>query len=180
MALIAGAAPAAAPQAARPNPFAKKSALPFQAPAFDKITDADFQPAIEEGMRLHLAEIRKIAENPAPPTFQNTFAAMEKAGQMLARVGTVFNCLTGANTDDTLQKIQEEEAPKLAAHSDAIYLNEQLFKRVEAVYAKRGKLKLDPESARLVEYTYQQFVKAGARLSDADKGQLKKLNEEES
>ena len=180
MALIAGAAPAAAPQAARPNPFAKKSALPFQAPAFDKITDADFQPAIEEGMRLHLAEIRKIAENPAPPTFQNTFAAMEKAGQMLARVGTVFNCLTGANTDDTLQKIQEEEAPKLAAHSDAIYLNEQLFKRVEAVYAKRGKLKLDPQSARLVEYTYQQFVKAGARLSDADKGQLKKLNEEES
>ena len=180
MALIAGAASAATPGSARPNPFEKKSSLPFQAPAFDKITDADFQPALEEGMRLHLAEIHKIADNPAPPTFQNTFAAMEKSGQMLSRVGMVFNCLTGANTDDTLQKIQETEAPKLAAHSDAIYLNEKLFQRVQAVYAKRDKLKLDPESKRLVEYTYQQFVKAGAKLSDADKAALKKLNEEES
>ena len=180
MALIAGAAPAAAPKAARQNPFARKSALPFQAPAFDKIQDGDFQPALEEGMRLHLAEIEKIAGNPAAPTFANTIAAMEKSGQMLTRVGMVFGALSSANTNDTLQKVQEEEAPKLAAHSDAIYLNAKLFKRVEAVYAQRDTLKLDPESKRLVEYDYQQFVKAGARLSDEGKAQLKKLNEEES
>jgi peptidyl-dipeptidase Dcp len=180
MALIAGAAPAATPQSARPNPFAKKSALPFQAPAFDKITDADFQPAMEDGMRLHLAEIEKIANNPAPPTFQNTIVAMEKAGQMLARVQMVFSCLAGANTDDTLQKTQEALAPELAAHYDAINLNAKLFKRVEAIYAKRDHLKLGAEAKRLVEVDYQAFVKAGAKLSEADKASLKKLNSEES
>ncbi|MBS1767692.1 MAG: peptidyl-dipeptidase Dcp [Acidobacteria bacterium] len=179
MALIAGAAPAATPQA-RPNPFAKKSALPFQAPAFDKITDADFQPAMEEGMRLHLAEIEKIANNPAPPTFQNTIVAMEKAGQMLSRVQAVFGCLAGANTNDALQKIQEAEAAPLAAHYDAINLNTKLFKRVEAIYDKRDHLNLDPEAKRLVEVDYQGFVKAGAKLSEADKASLKKLNAEES
>jgi peptidyl-dipeptidase Dcp len=180
MALIAGAASAATPQAARPNPFAKKSTLPFQAPAFDKITDADFQPAIEEGMRLHMAEIRKIADNPAPPTFENTIVAMERSGQLLTRVGMVFGCLTSANSDDALLKLQEEEAPKLAAHQDAIYLDTKLFKRVEAIYAKRDKLKLSAEAKRLVEVDYQQFVKAGAQLSDEGKARLKKLNEEES
>jgi peptidyl-dipeptidase Dcp len=180
MALIAGAASAGTPQAPRANPFAKASALPFQAPPFDKITDADFKPAIEEGMRLHMAEIRKIADNPAPPTFRNTIVAMERSGQMLSRVGMVFGCLTSANSDDALLQLQEEEAPKLAAHQDAIYLDTKLFKRVEAIYAKRDKLKLSPEGKRLVEVDYQQFVKAGARLSDAGKTQLKKLNEEES
>ncbi|HEU4952454.1 MAG TPA: peptidyl-dipeptidase Dcp [Holophagaceae bacterium] len=180
MALIAGAASAAAPQAARPNPFAVKSPLPFQAPPFDKIQDADFQPALEEGMRIHLAEIQKIADNPAAPTFQNTLVALEKSGQMLNRVYMVFNCLAGANTNDTLQKVQEAMAPKLAAHSDAIYLNEKLFQRVKAIYDQRAKLKLSPEARRLVEVDYQQFVKAGANLSEADKASLKKLNEEES
>ena len=112
MALIAGAASAGAPQAPRANPFAKASTLPFQAPPFDKITDADFKPALEEGMRLHMAEIRKIADNPAPPTFQNTIVAMERSGQMLSRVGMVFGCLTSANGDDTLLALQEEEAPQ--------------------------------------------------------------------
>jgi len=180
MALIAGAASAAVPQARPANPFAKASALPFQAPPFDKITDADFKPAIEEGMHLHMAEIRKIADNPAAPTFKNTIVAMERSGQMLTRAGMVFGCLTSANSDDALLKLQEKEAPKLAAHQDAIYLDTKLFKRVEAIYAKRDKLKLDAESKRLVEYDYQQFVKAGARLSDDGKAQLKKLNEEES
>ncbi|HET8901874.1 MAG TPA: M3 family metallopeptidase, partial [Holophagaceae bacterium] len=173
---LAAGTPAAAPGSV----FAKKSALPFQAPPFDKITDADFKPAIEEGMRLHMAEIRKIADNPAPPTFQNTIVAMEKSGQMLSRVGMVFGCLTSANSDDALLALQEEEAPKLAAHQDAIYLDTKLFKRVEAIYAKRDKLKLSAEGKRLVEVDYQQFVKAGAQLSDAGKAQLKKLNEEES
>jgi peptidyl-dipeptidase Dcp len=171
---------AAATPSPRSNPLFKASALPFQAPPFDKFTDADFQPAIEEGMRRHLAEIRQIADNPAPPSFKNTLVALEKSGQMLARANSVFGALAGANTNPTLQKIQEIEAPKLAAHRDAIYLDTKLFQRVAAVYEKRAKLKLDPESLRLVEYTYNAFVHAGAKLSDSHKAALKQLNGEDS
>jgi peptidyl-dipeptidase Dcp len=162
------------------NPFFSASTLPFQAPPFDKIKDADYQPAIEEGMRQHMAEIDKIANNPDTPTFENTFVAMEKSGAMLDRVLQTFGAVTGANTDDALQKVQEEEAPKLAAHSDAIYLNDKLFRRVEAIYNQRGTLKLDPESDRLVEVVYKRFVHEGAKLSEADKTRLKALNGEES
>jgi len=162
------------------NPFAQASTLDFQAPPFDKIKDADYQPAIDEGMRQHLAEIEKIADNPAPPTFDNTFVAMEKSGALLNRVMAVFNGVTGANTDDALQKVQEDEAPKLAAHEDAVYLNSKLFQRVQTVYDQRASLKLDPESLRLVEVVYRDFVHHGAKLSDADKAKLKDLNKEES
>lgn len=162
------------------NPFYNKSKLAYEAADFKKIKNSDFAPAFEEGMRAHLAEIRKIADNPVAPSFENTFVAMEKSGRLLDRVNNVFNLLTGANTNDELQKIQEEVAPKQAAHQDAIYLDTKLFKRVEAIYNKRAQLKLDAESARLVEYIYQEFVLAGANLSDADKAALKKLNEEEA
>ncbi|MGB5940839.1 MAG: peptidyl-dipeptidase Dcp [Rhodanobacter sp.] len=162
------------------NPFYAASTLLFQAPPFDKIHDADYQPAIEEGMRQQLAEIEKIANDPAAPTFENTYVAMEKSGAMLHRVMAAFNAVTGANTNETLQKVQEEEAPKLAAHEDAIHLNSKLFQRVQAVYDQRDTLKLDPESARLVEVVYRNFVHAGAKLSDADKAKLKELNKEES
>jgi peptidyl-dipeptidase Dcp len=162
------------------NPFAAASALPFQAPPFDKIKDADYQPAIEAGMREQIAEIEKIANNKEAPTFENTIVAMEKTGQLLTRVGMVFGAVAGANTDPVLQKVQEDEAPKLAAHVDAIQLNPKLFARVKAVYDQRETLKLDAESLRLVEVTYRQFVHAGAQLSDADKAKLKKLNGEES
>ncbi|MGY3041277.1 peptidyl-dipeptidase Dcp [Rhodanobacter sp. TND4EL1] len=162
------------------NPFYNVSTLPFHAPPFDKIQDADYQPAIEEGMKQHLAEIEKIANNPDAPTFENTYVAMEKSGAMLTRVMAAFNAVTGANTDDALQKVQEEEAPKLAAHSDAIYLDSKLFQRVQTVYDQRDTLKLDPESARLVDVVYKNFVHAGAKLSDADKAKLKDLNKEES
>ncbi|HUH56384.1 MAG TPA: peptidyl-dipeptidase Dcp [Rhodanobacter sp.] len=162
------------------NPFYTASTLPFQAPPFDKISDGDYQPAIEEGMRQHLAEIEKIANNPAAPTFENTFVAMEKSGAMLNRVMAAFDTVTGANTDDTLQKIQEEEAPRLSAHRDAISFNDKLFHRVETVYNQRDTLKLDPESKRLVEVVYRDFVHAGAKLSAADKAKLKALNKEES
>ncbi|HEX6549165.1 MAG TPA: peptidyl-dipeptidase Dcp [Gammaproteobacteria bacterium] len=164
----------------RTNPFMAPSTLPFQAPAFNKIKDSDFKPAIEAGMKLQLEEVEKIANNPAAPTFENTLAALEKSGQLLTRVSTVFNLLTGANTDPALQKIQGEVAPELAAHQDAIYLNTKLFKRIQAVYDQRDKLKLDPESRRLLEYDYQEFVLAGAKLSTRDKTRLKKLNEEEA
>lgn len=162
------------------NPFMNKSTLDFQAPDFSKIKTTDFQPAIEEGMRQQMEEIETIANNPDSATFENTFVALEKSGRLLARVQGVFYLLTGANTNDTLQKVEEEEAPKLAAHHDAIFLNKNLFQRVSNVYNKRDQLNLDAESKRLVEYYYQEFVLAGAQLSDADKDKLKKLNEEEA
>ena len=154
--------------------------LPFQAPQFDKIQDSDFKPAFEEGMNQQLAEIEKIAENPGSATFDNTLVALEKSGLLLRRVSLVFNALTSANTDSVLQKLQEEIAPKLAAHHDAIYLNSKLFGRVKSVYEKRDGLKLDKESKKLITYYYDQFVHAGANISAEDKIKLKKLNEEEA
>ncbi|HLF46931.1 MAG TPA: M3 family metallopeptidase, partial [Chitinophagaceae bacterium] len=162
------------------NPFYSESKLPYQAPQFDKIKDSDFKPAIEEGMRVQLMEIEKIANNPKPPTFDNTLAAMEKSGRLLERVNNVFVLITGANTNPALQKITGEIASKQAAHRDAIYLNTQLFKRIETLYANRAKLKLDAESIRLIEFYHQRFLLSGAKLSDADKASLKKLNAEEA
>ncbi len=162
------------------NPFFTKSTLSFQAPQFDKIKDSDYKPAIEKGMKDQLAEIDKIANNPEAPTFENTMVALEKSGQLLTRAQLVFNAITSANTDSVLQKVQEEEAPKLAAHQDAIFLNPKLFQRVKTIYEKRDKLNLDHESQKLVEYYYNHFVHAGANLSPEDKTELKKLNEEEA
>lgn len=162
------------------NPFYAQSALPFQAPPFDKIKDSDYQPAIEAGMAQQLLEMKAIADNPAPPTFENTLVAMEKTGTLFNRVMMVFNGVTGANINPTLQKVQDIEAPKLAAHDDAIYLDSKLFHRVETIYNERNSLKLDPESLRLVDFYYKKFVHSGANLSDADKAKLKKLNEEDS
>ena len=176
----ATAAASAAVPASHVNPLLTASELPFQAPPFDKIVDADFQPAIEEGMKQQLAEVEAIANATDEPTFDNTIVALEKSGVLLKRAENVFSALTGANTNDTLQKVDEDESPKLAAHSDAIYLNDKLFKRVEALHDKRDSLKLDPESARLLQVTYDDFVHAGAKLSEADKTKLKDLNKEES
>jgi peptidyl-dipeptidase Dcp len=162
------------------NPFYAPSTLPFQAPPFDKIKDSDYQPAIDAGMAQQIGEVEAIANNPAPPTFENTIVAFERTGQLLTRVWAAFNCVTGANTGDELQKVQEYEAPRLAAHQDAIFLNAKIFARVKTIYDQRASLHLNPESLRLVEYDYQQFVKAGANLSEADKAKLKKLNEEEA
>ena len=165
---------------ARQNPLLSPSTLPFHAPVFDKIKDADFQPAIEEGLRQQRADVLRIANNTAAPTFENTIVALEKSGQLLTRVYEIFNGLTGANTNDTLQKVQEEEAPKLAAAQAEMFLNAKLFQRVERIYNERERLKLDPESKRLVEWYHQEFVLAGAKLSDADKATLKKLQEEDA
>jgi peptidyl-dipeptidase Dcp len=162
------------------NPFYAESTLPFHAPPFDKIKDTDYQPAIEAGIKQNLEEVQAIADNKAEPTFENTIVAMEKSGQLVSRVMMVFNGVTGANINPVLQKTQDEVAPKLAALQDGIFLNAKLFKRVSAIYEKRHSLNLDAEALRLVEYDYQQFVLAGANLSDADKAELKKLNEEEA
>ncbi|HJT16893.1 MAG TPA: M3 family metallopeptidase, partial [Thermoanaerobaculia bacterium] len=162
------------------NPFSAPSPLLFQAPQFDRITDADFQPAIEEGMKQHLAEIEAIANNPDPPTFDNTIVAMEKSGELLSRVQRVFGALSQSNTNPTLQKVQSEEAPKLAAHRDAIYLNPKLFERVKKIYDDRATLNLDPESNRLVERYYRDFVRSGAELPENQKTALRALNKEQS
>ncbi|HYX28017.1 MAG TPA: hypothetical protein VE863_05580, partial [Pyrinomonadaceae bacterium] len=162
------------------NPLLSESTLPFHAPPFDKIKDSDYQPAIEEGMKDQLAEIDKIANDPAPPTFGNTLAAMERTGALLTRVTKVFFNLTTANTDDALQKIKAEEAPKLAAHSDTIFLNPKLFARVKKLYDQRDTLKLDAESRYLVERYYKTFVRAGALLSEKDQETLRSLNQEEA
>jgi peptidyl-dipeptidase Dcp len=162
------------------NPFYAASKLALQAPAFDKIKNSDYKPAFEEGIKQQMAEVEKIANNPAAPTFENTLIAMEKSGQLLKRVNRVFDVLTGACTNPELQKIETETAPMLAASNDAIYLNTKLFKRIETIYQKRNQLKLDAESKRLVEYYYENFTIAGARLSEADKDILKKYNKEEA
>ncbi len=173
--------PAATSEVAAPvNALLTASTLPMQAPPFDKIHDADYQPAIEEGMRQQLAEIEKIANNPEAPTFANTFEAMEKTGELLNRAGRIFFSLAQANTNDTLQAAQVALAPKMAEHTDAIHLNANLFKRVKAVYDARETSGFDPLQMRVVEKTYNDFVRAGAQLSDEDQTKLRALNKEES
>lgn len=170
------AAPAAALEAS--NPFAKVSTLPFHYPAFDKIKDEHFLPAYAVGMREQLREIDGIANNAKPATFDNTIVAMERSGQLLTRVSTTFSNLQGANTNDKLDAIDREMAPKLAAHHDAIFLNDKLYQRVKSLYAKRATLGLDAESSYLLERYNQDFELAGARLSPADKVKLKAFNGE--
>ena len=160
------------------NPFYAPSTLPFHAPPFDRIKDADYQPAIEAGMAEQLKEIETIANDPAPATFDNTLVAMEKTGQLYDRALAAFRAVTGANTNPFLQKVRSELAPEVAAHDDAIYLNSRLFRRISSIYEQRQSLHLDSESLRLLEVRYDEFVRAGANLPDADKSELKKLNEQ--
>ncbi|HQX65167.1 MAG: peptidyl-dipeptidase Dcp [Dokdonella sp.] len=174
-------APAATAEVAAPvNALLTASTLPMQAPPFDKIKDADYQPAIEEGMRQQLAEIEKIANNPQAPDFANTFEAMERSGELLTRSARIFFSLAQANTNDTLQAAQVALAPKMAEHSDAIHLNANLFKRVKAIYDARESSGFDALQMRVVEKTYTDFVRAGAQLGDEDQAKLRALNKEES
>jgi peptidyl-dipeptidase Dcp len=164
----------------RTNPLLSKSTLAFHAPPFDQVKDADFQPAIEAGIAEQRAEYRKIADNPAAPTFDNTIDALERSGQTLARVQLIFNGLTSANTNDTLEKVQEDEAPKLAALQSELFLNEKLFARIEKIYAQRATLKLGTEAQRLVTWYHEHFILAGAKLGAADKATFAKLTEEDA
>jgi len=175
-------APAAAPVSASSakfdasNPFAKESTLPFNYPAWDKIRNEHFAPAYAEAMRQHAAEIEKIANNKAAPTFENTIVAMERSGRMLNRVSTAFGTLSGSYTNDTLIALGREMAPKLSQHGDAIRLNGKLYARIKALYDKRDSLKLDPESLYLLDRYNNDFERAGAKLSEADKTKLKEYN----
>jgi peptidyl-dipeptidase Dcp len=162
------------------NPFAEPSPLPFHAPPFDKIKDSDYAPAFAQGIKEQDAEIAAIANSGAPSSFENTVVAMERSGRMLDRVSETFFNVQQANTDPALDKVQSLEAPLLAAHQDAIYLNPKLFARVKTVYDQRATLKLDAESLQLLTVYYRQFVHSGANLSDADKTKLKTINKRDA
>jgi len=162
------------------NPFYAESTLPYHAPPFDRIKDTDYQPALEAGMAEQIKEVEAIANNPAAPTFENTLVALEKSGRLYARAAETFDGVLQANSNPALEKVDEIESPRRAAHDDAIYLNEKLFARVSAIHKQIDSLGLDAESRRLVEVYYIHFVHQGANLSAEDKATLKKLNEEES
>jgi peptidyl-dipeptidase Dcp len=167
-----------APAVSGDNPFFVESTLPYHAPRFDLIRNEHYQPALEEGMREHLAEIDAIAKQMEAPTFDNTILAMEKSGALLTRTSKTFSTVIGANTNDTLQKVQEVEAPKLAAHNDAIYLNDQLYRRVKGVYDQRNASNLSAEPKALIERYNRDFVRAGAQLSETDKIRMRAINQE--
>jgi peptidyl-dipeptidase Dcp len=160
------------------NPLLTESPLPFHLPQLDRLQDADFAPAYDQGIAAELAEVSSIAANPAPATFDNTIVALERSGSLLERVDTVFSNLNSANTNPVMQQVEREMAPKLSAQRDAIRLNPALFARIRALYNMRAQLGLDAESARLLERYYKDFVRAGALLSEAEKTKLKALNAE--
>jgi len=174
-AVVAVAAPARAA-----GPFDAPSSLPYQAPRFDIIKGRDYQPAFEQGMRQQLAEMETIANNKAEPTFDNTIVAMERSGRLLERVNNTFFGVVQADTNPALDKVQTVEAPKLAAHTDAIYLNEKLFARVKALYDRRAGLKLDSEALQVLTLYYRQFVHAGANLAPKDKARLREINKRDA
>jgi len=165
-------------EASTANPFFAESPLYFHYPEFDKIDNSHFVPAFERGMTEQLAEIAAITSQDEAPTLDNTLIPMERSGQTLNRVSTVFFAMTSANTNDEMEAIRSEMAPRLSAHSDQILLDSALFARIQAIYDQRDDVELDPESYRLIEENYKNFVRAGAKLADADKEILKAINAE--
>lgn len=173
---LGAAADKAAPAAT--NPFFEPSTLPYQLPPFDRITDADYLPAFEKGMAEQRAEFDAIANNPEPPSFDNTIVAAERSGQVLLRVSNVFFNLVGANTNPQMEKVQSTVAPLLAAHADAITLDPKLYARIKALHDQRDKLGLDAQQLRLLDRYHLDFVRAGARLDEKQKARLREINGE--
>jgi peptidyl-dipeptidase Dcp len=185
-AIAVAAGPLAAAPAARSatsatlpasNPFAQPSTLALQAPDFSRIKDSDYQPALLAGMAEQKREMMAIANNPAPPTFNNTLVAMERSGALLERANLAFSAVNGANTNDTLQATDTKTSPLFAAHNDFIYLNAKLFARVKSLHDRQAGLNLNPEQAKLLKVYYDGFVHAGAQLSPAKQTELKALNQ---
>ncbi|HXT61692.1 MAG TPA: M3 family metallopeptidase [Pyrinomonadaceae bacterium] len=164
---------------ADPNPLLSEWTGPYGGiPPFDQVKVEYFKPALEAAMAENLSEIDQIANNSAAPSFDNTIVAMEKAGQTLDRVGTVYNVWQSTMSSPDFQAVQREMAPKLAAFSDKITQNEKLFKRIEAVYNSPDKKKLTPEQQRLVWLDYTNFVRAGAKLDAKSKARLTEINQQ--
>lgn len=166
------------PVATTPNPLLKASTLPYGMPAFDKIEDGHFVPALEAGMAEQLAEIDAIVRVKSVPTFENTIVALERTGAILGTATRVFFNLNGADTNPVRQAIASKMTPALTAHQDAIFLNDGLFQKVDAVYRSRNDRGLDAESIRLIEQYHLGFVRAGAKLGEDDKATLRELNKE--
>ena len=160
------------------NPFFTESTRPYNLPPFDQIDDLHYLPAFERGMAEQLEEVDAIANAAESPTFENTLVALEHSGRLLDRVATTFFNLTSADTNDAMDEIRTEIAPKLAEHTDRILLNAGLFERVETLYTQRDTLDLTAESHRLIEEYYTDFVRAGARLSELEKARMQEINAE--
>jgi len=169
---------AVAPSTVAENPFYADSDLYMKYPPFDRVKNEHYAPAFEKGMAEHMVEINAIANNADAPTFENTIIAMEKSGALLDRVATVFFALISAHTNDEMEAVRSDMAPKLSAHSDQILLNGSLFERVSSLHENRNNLGLDAEGIRLVEKYYTDFVRAGAKLSSEEKERLKTINGE--
>ena len=173
-----GARAAAGQEEMTGNPFFTESALPYGLPPFDRIDDAHYRPAFERGMAEQIEEIEAIASRPDPPTFENTIVPLERSGRLLDRVASTFFSLASAHTNDAINEIRNEMAPRLAAHTDAILLNADLFARVRTLHERRESLALDAEARRLVERYHVDFVRAGARLSESGKERMQEINAE--
>ncbi len=160
------------------NPLLRPWAGPFGGvPPFDQASPALLAPALEEGMALHLQELQAIADNPAPPTFENTIAAMERSGRALDRAATVYYIYGSTLSDDAVQQVERDIEPKLAAFRDRITQNEKLFKRIASVYATRESAGLTPEQQRLTWLVHNNFVRAGAKLDASAKQRLAAINQ---
>ena len=160
------------------NPFAQRSTLEYELPPFADIKVEHYLPAFYEGCTQQLAEVQAILDTPGAATFENTIVALEKSGQMLMRMLLVFYNKSSSDTSDALDAIEEEMAPKLAAHQDAIQLNPVLFKRIRDLYNAREAIGLNSEDAWLLERYYKDLIHAGAHLTEAQRDRLKELNEE--
>ncbi|MCP2618996.1 M3 family metallopeptidase [Candidatus Aminicenantes bacterium AC-335-A11] len=160
------------------NPFFSEFDTPFQVPPFDKIKEEHYLPAFIEGMKQHNKEIEAIANNPEPPTFENTIEALEKSGTLLRRVSNVFDVLNASMTNERMQEIAKRVAPLRSKHWDDIYLNEKLFKRIKVLHEQRDKLNLTPEQKTLLEKYYRDFVRGGANLDKEKKARLREINQE--
>jgi peptidyl-dipeptidase Dcp len=160
------------------NPFYTAYGTPFEVPPFDKIENEHFLPAFKEGIKQQADEIDAITNNSGAPTFENTIVAMDRSGELLSRVSSVFYNLSSANTNPEIQAISKEVAPMLSAHRDNISLNVKLFERVKSVYEQKDDLGLDTEQFMLLDKTYKKFVRGGANLPEDKKERFRKINEE--
>ena len=160
------------------NPFYAPSTLPFEAPDFDAISDEHYKPALVAGMEREMGEIEAIATNPEPPTFENTIVAMERSGELLGRVRRVFSNMNSAHTNENIQQIQSEMAPRFAEHSDNIRLNADLFERVRMLYDRKDELELNEAEEKLLRDNYRSFVRSGALLGEMEQQRIREINAE--
>jgi peptidyl-dipeptidase Dcp len=168
------------PVVAQDNPFLVAPTTPFQTPPFDRIQNAHFLPAVQEGIRRHQAEIDVVVNNPEAATFDNTIVAMDMAGQFLDKVTSVFYSLLGTVTSPEMQDLATQISPLLSAHRDNIWLSEKLFARVKTVYDQRTAMKLTGDQLYLLENKYRAFVRRGALLDDKQKARMREINREHS